>query len=152
MENKESSKEEVKVTKLFNKIDLTAVKSKSRTAKPIHNKITKIKVKTSKNYEQGKQLISLETFLETQPNSVKDYINECHDDIKTFIREQQAHSIKSMAGGLIILTRNKFRIEIKTVSINKRSVQITGPKKEKWFYMTESKEVKSLKSNHDKQY
>jgi hypothetical protein len=140
-----TQKEKMVITRLFNKIDLTAVRSKARTAKPVHLSVTKTKVKVSKNYKEEEITIGLDTFLKSQPGSVQDYLNECHDDIRTLIREQHAYSIKSSPGGLTILTRNKFRIQIKDIAPGKRSVDITGPKKEKWSYITELKSIKTEK-------
>lgn len=134
--------EKVIVTRLFNKIDLTAVKVRAKKAPVVHTTAFKTKVKTSKNYKEEDTTVKLDTFLRSQPGSVQDYLNECHDDIKTLIREQEAYSIKSSPGGLIILTRKKFRIEIKDVGVRKRSIDITGPKGEKWKYITELKSTK----------
>ena len=119
----------VKVTRLFNKIDLTKAVKKAKEEKPVVKRVMKAKVKVGKNYKEEKN-VSFDTFFKSQPGSVQDYLNECHPDVRTFIKNNEACSIKGEPGKLIILTRNKFRVEISDVGVGERKVRITDKRGE----------------------
>lgn len=117
------------VSKLFNIIDLTAVNKRAKKVKVDNTKKT---VNKTVKKKEG-PVIDFDRFLSSQPGSVQAYINECHPDVLKFIRENEPISIKGEPGKLIILTRNKFRVEITDTGIRKRRVSITDRKGEKLF-------------------
>ncbi len=52
----------------------------------------------------------------TAENSVQEFINHSHPDIRTFIAENKVSKYIAKAGELVIIFANKFRLTIKVVS------------------------------------
>lgn len=129
----EKQVEKPKKIVIFNKIDITKAVNVAKRTKPV-KKTEKVKeVKVSKNYEQGVISIFEDTVIEVADNSIKRFIKECHPDVQSFISHNEASKIVVYAGGLVITTKNGFRIKIHQVGAYRRRVTITDKKRKTLF-------------------
>lgn len=114
------SQDETTPKKLFKIVDPIKVKPKKKKEPK-----QEVKPVTKKKEEK---LMPSDTFLKLQSQSVQDYIDECHPDLRTFILLNEAYSIKGQPGKLTILTRTSYRVEISDLNARQRRITITDKK------------------------
>lgn len=108
---------------IFRKLNLPKVKKE--TVKKIEVKIPIKKKPTAleKKFE-GIQTMPDNFQFGIQENSIKEYLVQCHPDVKKLVDENQITRIKTLTHGLEIDTTSKLRITINTISRTERSIVI----------------------------
>lgn len=120
------NKNNERVTKIFNFIDLTAAFS-IKVKKKVKVKGT---YKHSANKEKDYSLPTIfeNTILRASDNSIRRYLNECHPDLQKLIQKQEIDTIKPICGEITIVTKAGLRIVVTTISKSERNVKITYKK------------------------
>lgn len=123
---------------VFKPIDITLANKKAKIAvKKETKKNTRFKTTELKKKEilENVNLITIkeDTNIETSENSIQRYINECHPDIRTFIKTNEIKKVNANCAELTIVTKNNFRVHIKTISDYERKVLITDNKRKVLF-------------------
>lgn len=94
--------------------------------KKIETKVSKLnKKKVNSIYEIDPKFI----LSNNDYNSVRGFLNDCHPDLRKFIDRNEWVKIVGSAGEIAVTTRNKFRITIKSISRNIKSIVIKDNKK-----------------------
>lgn len=130
---KEVTKTETKkvITKrVFKPIDITTVTKKANTTpKKETKKNTKYKPSKTKDVTPIAEILTGErTIIEAQEGSIQKYLNECHPDIRTFIESNEIKKVTAKCSNLVVVTKNNFRVDIKTISAYEKLVKITDHK------------------------
>lgn len=124
MEQKETKNEVKKGT--FKILSMDKVLAKSKKVKPTidsKRKDTTKKVKYTFLEEKYKDVIPIHEFY-TKEGSVQDFLDECHPDVRNFIETNRPSKYIAETGRLLVVTQNRFRIEIKITGKYTRQVVI----------------------------
>jgi len=119
-----------KETKTFKVLSLKSIKESASKAKRIvdtKRKNTTKKVRLTPLEEKYKDVKPIYEFF-TQINSIQEYIDQTHPDIKDFIDTNKPIKYVAEAGRLVITMNNKYRIEIKTTGKYTRQIIIKDNK------------------------
>lgn len=135
VEPKQETKPKTVVKRIFKPIDITNAIKKAKTVPKKEAKKGK-KYKSSFAKEKDDYTIvsiSDRQLIEAHESSIQKYLNECHPDIKTFIESNEIKKLTAAPGTLTVVTKNNFRVVIKTTSANEKHVKITDAKKKVLF-------------------
>lgn len=64
-----------------------------------------------------------------QENSIQQLLNSCHRDVKEFINQNEIAMVNAGSDGVVITTKNRFRVNISTLGTHKRKIIITDSKR-----------------------
>lgn len=129
-ENKQNS-EQKKVTfkPVFKSINLSKVKKGIVLTKTPKVKIPVKKKASSLDIKFADVKPVTENFVfNIQENSIKEYLTQCHPDIKKLVADDNIASVKALTHGLVVTTKDKLRISIDTISRFERAISITRKK------------------------
>lgn len=70
---------------------------------------------------------------ETQTNSIREYLNQSHPDVKKLIEQSTIKQITAKTHEIEVVTSDKLRITIATISKNERSIKIVQKKKQIFY-------------------
>lgn len=132
-EQEVQEKVQTKTIKIYSNVDLTKAINIAKKEKPSVKALKVRTIKKSKSYKEEEITITDSSVLNTQENSIKQYIDECHPNIRKFIDYNPFSSVKANAGQLTIVTKNKLRVVITTIGKFERHVKITDKNKNVLF-------------------
>lgn len=110
---------------VFKSINLSKVKKettvvkKAKVAIPVKKKMSAM----DKKFIDVKPVAEAFVF-SIQENSIKEYLVQCHPDIKKLVADDNIVSVKALTHGLVVTTKDKLRICIDTVSRFERAITI----------------------------
>lgn len=113
--------------------NLTAISFIAKKTNKVIKKLYKSKANRKlsfldKKYEHIKP-VTIGYIFPTEENSIQNLLNSCHTDIKTFIAQNEMLSVLSNSNGIVITTKNKFRVCISALNEYKKFVIITDKKR-----------------------
>lgn len=130
IEKFEKKKEAVKkfqIIKIYNEIDLTKAIEIAKK-KPLKSRKPKKGI-SSDVMIQDFNVMDVFTDTNVGEGSIRDFINDCHPSLKSFISHNVPKKITASCGKLTIVTKNDIRLVVQTISHNEKHIKMIDSKK-----------------------